>query len=86
MRLLSISLFVHILGVIAIFGDVDFKITDTKSGFGLRIRADRPVSRLLWWSVPSPMGIEPYMDIKLKPGEEMHWSHIMDYYGPGDSK
>ena len=66
--------------------DNDFKITDTKSGFGVRIRADLPVSRLLWWSVPSTMGIEPYMDIKLKPGEEMHWSHTMDYYGPGDAK
>jgi len=66
--------------------DNDFKITDTKSGFGVRIRADLPVSRLLWWSVPSTMGIEPYMDIKLKPGEEMHWNHTMDYYGPGDAK
>jgi hypothetical protein len=26
------------------------------------------------------------MDIKLKPGEETHWTHTMDYYGPGDSK
>jgi hypothetical protein len=66
--------------------DNDFKITDTKSGFGLRIRADLPVSRLLWWSVPSTMGIEPYMDIKLAPGQEMRWSHTMDYYGPGDAK
>ena len=48
------------------------------------IRADMPVSRLLWWSVPSTMGIEPYMDVKLEPGEEKRWSHTIDYYGPGD--
>ena len=66
--------------------DNDFKITATKTGYGVRIRADQPVSRLLWWSVPSTMGIEPYMDIKLKPGETKSWSHTMDYYGPGDSK
>ena len=66
--------------------DNDFRITATKTGYGVRIRADKPVSRLLWWSVPSTMGIEPYMDIKLKPGEETHWTHTMDYYGPGDSK
>jgi hypothetical protein len=66
--------------------DNDFRITATKTGYGIRIRADKPVSRLLWWSVPSTMGIEPYMDIKLKPGEETHWTHTMDYYGPGDSK
>jgi len=66
--------------------DNDFRITNTKSGYGVRIRADMPVSRLLWWSVPSTMSIEPYMDVKLKPGEEKRWSHTMDYYGPGDSK
>jgi hypothetical protein len=66
--------------------DNDFKITATKTGYGVRIRADKPVTRLLWWSVPSTMGIEPYMDIKLKPGEETRWTHTMDYYGPGDSK
>jgi hypothetical protein len=66
--------------------DNDFRITATKTGYGVRIRADQPVTRLLWWSVPSTMGIEPYMDIKLKPGESKTWTHTMDYYGPGDSK
>lgn len=73
-------------GFTSAVSDNDFKVTDTKSGFGVRIRADRPVTRLLWWSVPSTMGIEPYMDIKLAPGQDMRWSHTMDYYGPGDSK
>ena len=66
--------------------DNDFRVTNTKTGYGVRIRADQPVSRLLWWSVPSTMSIEPYMDIKLKPGEEKRWSHTLDYYGPDDSK
>ena len=66
--------------------DNDFKITATKTGYGVRLRADKPVTRLLWWSVPSTMGIEPYMDIKLNPGEETHWTHTLDYYGPGNSK
>ena len=64
--------------------DNDFRITNTKTGYGVRLRADMPVTRLLWWSVPSTMGIEPYMDVKLKPGEEKHWTHTLDYYGPGD--
>jgi hypothetical protein len=66
--------------------DNDFRVTNTKTGYGVRIRADLPVTRLLWWSVPSTMGIEPYMDIKLKPGEEKRWTHRLDYYGPDDSK
>ena len=67
-------------------GDNDFKVTNTKTGYGVRLRASMPVTRLLWWSVPSTMGIEPYMDVKLKPGEEKTWTHTLDYYGPGDSK
>ncbi len=64
--------------------DNDFRVTATKSGYGVRIRADRPVTRLLWWSVPSTMGIEPYMDVKVKPGETVRWTHTLDYYGPGE--
>jgi hypothetical protein len=66
--------------------DNDFRVTATRTGYGVRIRADRPVTRLLWWSVPSTMGIEPYMDVKLKPGETMQWTHTLDYYGPGDQR
>jgi hypothetical protein len=66
--------------------DNDFRVTNTKTGYGVRLRASLPVSRLLWWSIPSTMGIEPYMDIKLAPGETKSWSHTLDYYGPGDSK
>ena len=64
--------------------DNDFRVTNTKTGYGVRMRADLPVSRLLWWSIPATMGIEPYMDIKLAPGETKSWTHTLDYYGPGD--
>ena len=65
--------------------DNDFRITNTKTGFGVRLRADLPVARLLWWSVPSTLSLEPYMEIKLQPGEEKRWTHTLDYYGPGDN-
>jgi hypothetical protein len=66
--------------------DNDFRVTNTKTGYGVRLRASMPVTRLLWWTVPSTMGIEPYMDVKVAPGEEKHWTHTLDYYGPGDAK
>jgi len=64
--------------------DNDFRITNTKTGYGVRLRADMPVTRLLWWSCPAPWGSSLNMDVKLKPGEEKHWTHTLDYYGPGD--
>ncbi len=65
--------------------DNDFRITNTKTGFGVRLRADLPIARLLWWSIPSTLSLEPYMAIKLAPGEEKRWTHTLDYYGPGDN-
>jgi hypothetical protein len=66
--------------------DNDYRITNTATGYGVRIRQDQPVVRLLWWSVPSTMGLEPYVEVKLKPGEEKRWTYTFDYYGPGDAK
>ena len=65
--------------------DNDFRITNTKTGYGLRLRADLPIARLLWWSIPTTLSLEPYMAIKLAPGEEKRWTHTLDYYGPGDN-
>ena len=50
----------------------------------MRIRADLPVTRLLWWSVPSTLGLEPYMAVKLAPGQSKRWTYTFDYYGPGE--
>ena len=66
--------------------DNDFRVTDTSTGFGVRIRHDMPIQHLVWWSVPSTMGLEPYVTISLKPGEEKRWTYTFDYYGPGDPK
>lgn len=65
--------------------DNDFRITNTKTGFGVRLRTDLPIARLLWWSIPSTLSLEPYMAIKLAPGEEKRWTHTLDYYGPDDN-
>jgi hypothetical protein len=64
--------------------DNDFRVTNTQTGYGVRLRASMPMTRLLWWSVPSTLGIEPYMAVKLKPGETRTWTHTFDYYGPGE--
>ena len=37
------------------------------------------------WAVPKE-GPVAFASLKLKPGEEKHWTHTLDYYGPGDSK
>jgi hypothetical protein len=62
--------------------DYDFRITNTKSGFGLRMRADQPLARLNLWSIRTVMALEPYIAINLAPGAEKRWTYTYDYFAP----
>jgi len=63
-------------------GDYDFTITDTKTGFGQRIRADAPVAKINMWSIPATYSLEPYVAISLKPGQTKRWTYTYDFFGP----
>ena len=64
--------------------DYDFKVVNTKTGFGQRIRADQPLSRVNFWSIRTNVSWEPYIAISLKPGETKRWTYTYDYFGPGE--
>jgi hypothetical protein len=64
--------------------DYDFKVMNTKTGFGQRIRADQPLSRINFWSIRTNVSWEPYIAISLKPGETKRWTYTYDYIGPGE--
>ena len=64
--------------------DYDFKVTNTKTGFGQRIRADQPLARINFWSIRTNVSWEPYIAISLKPGESKKWTYTYDYFGPGE--
>lgn len=64
--------------------DYDFKVTNTKTGFGQRIRADQPLSRINFWSIRTNVSWEPYIAISIKPGETKRWTYTYDYFGPGE--
>jgi hypothetical protein len=64
--------------------DYDFKVVNTATGFGQRIRADQPLSRINFWSIRTIFSWEPYIAISLKPGETKRWTYTYDYFGPGE--
>jgi hypothetical protein len=66
--------------------DYDFKVVNTKTGFGQRIRADQPLARINFWSIRTNVSWEPYIAISLKPGETKRWTYTYDYFGPGDKE
>ena len=41
--------------------DYDFKVMNTKTGFGERIRADQPLAQINFWSIRTTFSWEPYI-------------------------
>jgi hypothetical protein len=66
--------------------DYDFTVTNTRTGFGQRIRADQPLAKINMWSISTTYSLEPYIAISLKPGETKRWTYTYDFFGPGEEK
>jgi hypothetical protein len=64
--------------------DYDFRVTNTRTGFGQRIRGDQPIAKINMWSIATTYSLEPYIAISLKPGETKRWTYTYDFYGPGE--
>lgn len=60
--------------------DHDIRIEDTRSGAGMRITADRPLSSASLWSIQTVLAMEPFIAVDVKPGSEFSWTSTYDYY------
>lgn len=60
--------------------DTEIVIENRKVGAGLRISADRPLSRELLWSIRTVLAIEPYVSLNIQPGAEFTWKNMYQYY------
>ena len=60
--------------------DYDIKVENEASGAGARITSDRPLSKLAFWSASTTVCPEPYIHIKINPGESFSWKIFYNYY------
>jgi hypothetical protein len=51
----------------------DFVMTHARTGASVRIRGDRPLTRLVFWSAPRTVCPEPYVDASVDPGQTTSW-------------
>ena len=58
----------------------DIQIENKISGAGVRITCDQPLSRLVFWSAQKTVCPEPYLDIKVAPGETFTWKITYNFY------
>lgn len=60
--------------------DNDIRIENKKTGTGVRIIGDRPISRFVFWSNPATVCPEPYIHLKVGPGKEVKWDIRYEFY------
>lgn len=60
--------------------DYDIRIENRKTGAGVRISGDRPLSRVVFWSIRSVACPEPWIQLQAEPGRETKWKITYDFY------
>jgi hypothetical protein len=60
--------------------DYDIRMEQRKAGAGVRIRGDRPLAKVVFWSIRTVFCPEPYIDIDVEPGKTMNWTYTYDFY------
>lgn len=53
--------------------DYDIRIDNHKTGTGVRIKGNQPISKLAFWCKGKTICPEPYIKIEIEPGEEFSW-------------
>lgn len=60
--------------------DFDFRVENRRLGAGVRITGDRPLANVSVWSIRTVFALEPFVSLKISPGEETQWKFIYEYY------
>lgn len=66
--------------------DYDIRVENRKTGAGVRQRGDRPLSKVVFWSIRSNISPEPYIEMQIDPGREEKWRIQYDFYKVPTSK
>ena len=73
------SVFAEFEGFGSTASDFDVKVANKASGASVRIRGDRPIAKLIFWSIRTTVCPEPYIQIDAAPGEEARWTYTYDF-------
>lgn len=61
----------------------DIRLEQAASGVGVRMRADQPLTKLVFWSASTTACPEPYIDASADPGETRTWTLTYEFYELG---
>ncbi|MCX6614389.1 MAG: hypothetical protein NTW74_26560 [Acidobacteria bacterium] len=60
--------------------DYEFRVENRKTGAGVRVTGDKPLSKVIFWSIRSVLSPEPYISMKIAPGESFSWTIRYEFY------
>lgn len=74
------SAYNHLTGFGKDVKDYDIRVENTKTGAGVRQTADRPLSRMVYWSIRPTACPEAYIRVEAAPGKDFTWRITYDFY------
>lgn len=74
------SIYAEMKGLRGEVRDYDIRVENLNSRAGVHITGDRPLSKLVFWSIPRVLSPEPYLKMDIAPGKEFRWSIRYEFY------
>jgi len=60
--------------------DYDIRVENRKTGAGVHQTGNRPMAKMVLWSIRSNISPEAYIDLKIDPGKEASWRIAYEFY------
>lgn len=60
--------------------DYDIRIENRKTGAGVRIQGNRPITKIVYWSIRPTLCPEAYISLDVAPGRETKWAYTYTFY------
>jgi hypothetical protein len=60
--------------------DYDIRVENSAANAAVRQTSDRPLAKLVFWSIRSTVCPEAYIDMRIAPGREFTWRIAYDFY------
>lgn len=74
------SVFTELEGFGPTARDYDFRLENKSAGAGVHITGDKPLAKVVFWSIRTTFCPEPYIEMNVEPGQESTWNITYEFY------
>lgn len=80
------SVFSEMEGFGAEAGEHAFRVENRRTGAGVRVSGDRPLWKVIFWSIRTVLSPEPYVKVVAEPEQTASWKSRYEFYANGGSR